>query len=610
MARVSNPSPSSREAGFAEMAVIRDDARLAALRKLGLLDSAPDATIDSFTRMATELLGVPISLVSLLDADRQFFLSQRGLEASVAAARETPLSHSICKHVVAGGAVLAVDDARTDPLVRDNLAVTELGVGAYAGMPLILEDGNAVGALCAIDTGPREWSERELALLGDLAAALNSIIDLHARLARQSLHDTLTGLPNREFLVASCNGLIDRAGEGDKVAVVCAGIDHFNLVNQAFGTEQADRVLCAVAERLGAVAREEEIFGRLRGDVFALVTPGVASEERALAVGWRFHEALTAEPLRYKGEPLSVRVTVGVATGGRGTSGADLTSEAANAMRQAKRQQGRVRVAEDDWTQTAAVQLRTREALHGALDRGEISAVFQPVIEIDGGAVVSFETLSRWTHPQLGPVSPEDFIPLAELTGDILPLGRWIFEQAGNLVTEAREERGFDLVVGVNVSPLQLEEPDFADIAREACELRGLEGRSLGIEITEGALLETGPVQLDNLARLKEFGIHVVLDDFGTGYSALGYLRDFSIGIIKIDRSFIERLTTDRHAAALIQAIIAMCRGMDMEIVAEGIETAEQAQILSLLGCRYGQGFYFGRPVGAAEALELLPRSG
>lgn len=608
MARVSNPSPILRAPGDTEMATIRDDARLAALRKLGLLDSGPDETIDSFTRLATEVLGVPISLVSLLDADRQFFLSERGLGGAAARARETPLSHSICKYVVAGGEPVVVDDALADPVIRDNLAVSELGVGAYAGMPLVLADGTSIGALCAIDTGPRRWSKRELALLGDLATALNSILDLRSTMARQNLHDTLTGLPNRELLVASCNCLIERLGADDGVAVVCAGIDHFNLVNQAFGADQADRVLCAVAERLGSVTDGSEIFGRLRGDVFTLITPGVDSEEKAFAAGQRFHEALAEKPLVYEGEPLSVRVTVGVATGGRGTSGADLISEAANAMREAKRQQGRVRVAGDDWTQTAAVQLRTREALHGALDRGEISAVFQPVVEIDGGAVVSFEALCRWSHPELGAVSPEDFIPLAELTGDIVPLGRWMFEQAANLVTEAREERDFDLVVGVNASPLQLEEPDFAEVAREICELRGIEGRSLGIEITEGGLLETGPVQVENLARLKELGVHIVLDDFGTGYSALGYLRDFSIGIIKIDRSFVERLTGDRHAAALIQAIIAMCRGMDMEIVAEGIETEEQARVLSLLGCRYGQGFHFGRPMAPDAALDLLPR--
>lgn len=607
MAQVFSASSGSKPPTHAQLSQIADGARLAAVRELGLLDGEPDETIDRVTRLATELLGVPISLVTLLDADRQFFLSNRGLGGEAGAKRETPLSHSFCKYVVAGREPVIVDDAREDPILCDNLAVSELGVVAYAGMPLILGGGESVGAFCAIDTDPRSWSEWELAVLADLAAVVNANLELRAALVRQSLHDNLTGLPNRQLLVSSCDQLLAGIAPGERVAVACAGIDHFNTVNQAFGTENADNVLRAVSGRLQEVVGPGEVFGRLRGDVFVLVSPGVNSEERALSVGMRLHAALASRPLEFEGEPLSVRVTVGVANGGEGTSGADLISEAANAMREAKRNQGRVRVAEEGWTETAASQLRTREALQGALDRGELSVVFQPVVQLEGGVVRSFETLARWTHPELGSVSPEEFIPLAELTSDIVPIGRWVIEQATDLVLAARQQRGIDLVVGVNVSPLQLDQPDFAATLQAVCESRGLTGASLGIEITEGALLESGPVQKDNLERLKAGGTLIVLDDFGTGYSALGYLRDFAIDVIKIDRSFVERLASERDAAAVIQAILAMGRGMEIEIVAEGIETAEQAQILRLLGCRFGQGYDLGRPVSAAHALALLP---
>jgi EAL domain-containing protein (putative c-di-GMP-specific phosphodiesterase class I) len=252
-----------------------------------------------------------------------------------------------------------------------------------------------------------------------------------------------------------------------------------------------------------------------------------------------------------------------------------------------------------------------REALHGALGRGEITVHFQPIVELEGRRAIAFEALARWDHPELGSISPEAFIPLAELTADILPIGEWIFRQAIEFVAELRGGPMPDGKVSVNVSPAQLQQDGFAELVRGALAGHGLEGDALAIEVTEGDMLESSVVQKHNLNQLRDLGVGIVLDDFGTGYSALGYLRDFAIDTIKVDRRFVERLTVDRHSAALIQVIVAMGQAMDMQIVAEGIETDEQAQILRLLGCRYGQGYLFGRPAPAGSArhlLELAPR--
>ncbi len=580
---------------------VRDAARLAALRELELLDSPPDRTIDRLTRLASKLLDVPVSLVSLVDADRQFFLSQQGLKGEFARARQTPLSHSFCQYAVASEEPLVVADAREDPLLADNLAIRDLDVIAYAGMPLILEDGAAVGALCAIDSKPRDWTEEELESLHDLAGAVKEVLDLHGELAKMGLRDRLTGLPNRNLLVAYSEELLRGEGDGELVAVLCAGLDHFSQVNQAFGTENADAVLVAVAERLRASIRDADFFGRLRGDVFTLVAAGIKDEAEALTIAGRLRAALTADPLPVGDTKVTLGVTVGIATGRAGAKGADLISEAADAMRRAKRLGTHVHRAEDGWSAQAAKQLRLRDALAGALTRGEITAAFQPIVELETGEIASFETLARWTHPELGSVGPDEFIPLAEVTADIIPIGELMLELALEQLAGWRAAGHPDLRITANLSPLQLEQPNLAERVGTALHRAGLPGAALGLEITEGALLETGQIQQRNLLRLKEIGVQVVLDDFGTGYSALSYLQRFPIDVIKIDRSFVDRMTADRTAAALVQAILAMANGMGLDIIAEGVETTQQSDLLRLLGCRYGQGYLFSKPLPADQ---------
>jgi diguanylate cyclase (GGDEF)-like protein len=584
---------------------INDSARLAALHDLDLIESGVPAALDRLSRLAARVLDVPTALITLAGGEHMILLGQTGLEGELAQQRELPLDRTFCRHAVAMRRRLVIPDARVDPLVRDNAAIQEHGVIAYAGVPLLLDDGEAAGALCAIDHSPRHWTPAELEILDDLAATATEILNGRAALIHRGLHDRLTGLPNRELLVASCEDFIHDLRKDEKVAVLCAGLDHFNVVNQAFGTEKADRVLHAVARRLVTAVRETDVFGRLRGDVFAMVAPGIKDEAEALKLAARVHRILSETPIDVEGEPLSLGATLGIAIGGPGTNGADLVSDAANAMREAKRHQGRVRVAERGRAENAAAHIRMREALHVACRTEEIHAVFQPIFALEGPRLAGFEALARWDSAVLGPVSPEEFIPLAELTSDVVDIGEVIIARAAALAADLYGRLGEEVRVNLNASPVQLDRPGFAATVRAAFESYGLSGRSVGIEITEGTLLESGALERANLSALREFGARVLLDDFGTGYSSFGYLRDFQIDTIKIDRSFVDRLTDDRHSAALIQAILAMARGMEMEVVAEGIETEEQAKILRLLGCRYGQGFGLGRPVDAAQALAV-----
>jgi diguanylate cyclase (GGDEF)-like protein len=601
--------PPLKSPNFPAGGPINDSARIAALRDLDLIDNGAQEALDRLSRLAATVLGVPMALVTLVGGAKMVMLGQYGLDGELAVEREMPIGRTFCRHAVAMRRTLVIADARTEPLVRDNPAIHEHGVIAYARVPLLLDDGEAAGALCAIDHEPRHWTPQELRILDDLAATATEILNGRAALIHRGLHDRLTGLPNRELLVASCEDFIHDLAPSENVAVLCAGLDHFNVVNQAFGTEKADRVLRAVAERLVAAVRESDVFGRLRGDVFAMVAPGIEDEGEALKLAARIHRILSEAPLDIEGEPLSIGATLGIAIGGRGTNGADLVSDAANAMREAKRHQGRVRVAVRGRAENAAAHLRLREGLHVACRRDEIDVVFQPIFALEGRRLAGYEALARWNSATLGPVPPDEFIPLAELTSDIIEIGEVMIDRSAALAADLHDRLGEEVRVTLNASPVQLDRPGFAATVRSAFESYGLSGASVGIEITEGTLLESGALERSNLNALREFGARVLLDDFGTGYSSFGYLHDYQIDTIKIDRSFVGRLADDRHSAALIQAILAMARGMDMEVVAEGIETEEQAKLLRLLGCRYGQGFGLGRPVDAARALADAQRA-
>jgi diguanylate cyclase len=580
---------------------IADGARIAALRDLGILDTEPEEDFDRFTRLATELLGVPVSLVSLIAGDRQFFKSQQGLPELWADARQTPLSHSFCQHAVKSRKPLVVEDARESPLLSDNLAVRDLDVIAYAGMPLVLDDGHAVGVLCAIDSKPRHWSERDLRILEDLTAAVKTLLDLRSVLAKQSLHDRLTGLPNRTLTMAHCEQLLTANRDRQMLVVMTAGIDGFSLINEAYGVDEADCVLRAISQRLTGLLRKDDVLGRLQGDVFTILCPSVLDERDALELAQRIRDGVSAEPLTVGGDSLSASVTVGIASGGSGTDAGDLIARAAEAMRQAKSRHARVMVAEDGYASLVAARLRLRGALHRAVARGELSVAFQAIVDLKTGQPKAFEALARWTHPVLGTITPGDFIPIAEASGYVIEIGEHVLRTACHQLTDWRRNFDETLQMTVNLSPLQLAQPNIADLVQEILDQHRLPGDALTLEITEGVLLSPGALEQRNFMRLRDLGIQIALDDFGTGYSALGFLKRFPVDVIKTDRSFIESVESDHRDAALMQAILTMGEGMGIPVIAEGIETPTQRELLQKMGFRYGQGYLFARPLPAAE---------
>ena len=585
--------------------MIRDGARIAALHDLGLLDTAAEEDFDRYTRLATDLLGVPVSLVSLVDADRQFFKSQAGTSGPFGEARQTPLSHSFCQHAVASRQPLIVGDAREHPLVADNLAIRDLDVIAYAGMPLVLSDGHAVGAFCAIDVEPRDWTERDVKILGDLAAAVRAHLELRRSLAAQSLHDRLTGLANRALLCEQADHLLAAGGPSaaGSVAAICLGVDGFALVNEAYGAAVGDKLLAQIGQRLAGTARDSDLLGRLGGDTFVVLAGDISDDRAALGQAASFSARVAEQPFELDGLTIGVTTTVGVATGTTGISGADLLARSDASMRHNKSSGGVVEVGPSAATGRAAAQLRLRAALRGAVGRGEIRAVYQPIVALGSGAPVSFEALARWDSPELGAVSPADFIPAAERSGEIVRIGEWMLHAACAQLAQWRRHDP-DLSISVNLAPLQLELANVPGIVEAALLEHRLPAPALTLEITEGVLIGAGALQARNLSVLRQMGVRIALDDFGTGYSALGYLTRFAIDQIKIDRSFVDALGGGRQHAALVQAILALAQGLELSVVAEGIETAAQRQLLERMGCSLGQGYLFAAP-RPADAIAL-----
>jgi diguanylate cyclase (GGDEF)-like protein len=580
---------------------IADNARLSALRELGILDTDPEAEFDRFTALTAELLQTPVSTITLIDHDRQFWKSAYGITGSWAEARGTPLSHSLCQEPVTTGCPLVLSDLRADRKHTDCLALSALDVVAYAGMPLVLADGFAVGALCAIDHEPHEWDARDLRILSDLAQMVSSMLDLRRALNQQMLHDPLTGLPNRALTVSYGEQLSMAEDTGDLLALAI-GIDRLGSLSEIHGVAQGDHLINLLARRIAHQLSIEDVLGRLQNDVFAVLRPRVMDHGEALELAHRIRDAVCADPIALRGEPMEVSATVGMAIAGPGIDGDTLLGRALSSLERARAQADDVVMFVPRTAGETPVRSRVRTALAGAVQRGEVFVNFQPIVDLASGETAGYEALARWRHPELGLIGPNEFIPVAEATGDIVMIGDHVLSAACTQLAMWRSMvPGDNLGVTVNVSPLQLMVPDVAETVRSVLDGSGLPGSALTLEITEKIFISPGPVQRRNLEEIRALGVHIALDDFGTGYSALSYLKHFPVDMIKVDRCFLDGLETDRRDAALMRAILSIGTGMDLGVIAEGVETRAQRELLRLSGCHWGQGFLFSEPLPAEQ---------
>ncbi|HEX2087273.1 MAG TPA: EAL domain-containing protein [Solirubrobacteraceae bacterium] len=455
--------------------------------------------------------------------------------------------------------------------------------------------------------------------LHDVAEAFNGMMDRlvegRDQLVHQAFHDALTGLPNRALFRDRTQQALARAYNGRRpqaggVAVLFCDLDDFKSINDSLGHGAGDALLRAVATRLRTTLRVEDTIARLGGDEFAILLEEVADPKAAEATARRLLGALTLPiVLRTAGDAEVVaRASIGVALStGPDDTAEDLLRDADAAMYAAKNGgRNRHRVFEADMHERALERFALEGELRRALDRGEFMLDYQPVLELATHRVVAVEALVRWRHPERGIVAPNDFIPTAEETGLIVPLGRWVLRQACRCARTLQEQAAGreGLVMSVNLSPRQFHDPHLVADVREAVEEAGIDARTLVLEITESMLTADLDATAETLARLKALGVRLAIDDFGTGYSTLSYLRRFPIDILKLDRELIG--AGSGPDAKLTKAIVGLGHSLELATVAEGIERPEQEEELRALGCQLGQGFLFARPMGEAELTRRL----
>jgi diguanylate cyclase (GGDEF)-like protein len=432
---------------------------------------------------------------------------------------------------------------------------------------------------------------------------LHDLVESQAQLAYQALHDSLTGLPNR-LLLADC---LAQALEHQRgVAVLFVDLDRFKIVNDSHGHAAGDLLLVAAATRLRAAVRRQDTVARFGGDEFVIICEDVTPTYYAKLLAWRISEAFR-EPFVVEGQEVFVSVSVGVAVGDHGDSYEELLRDADSAMYRAK-ESGRSRfVLFDERMRTeAAARLEIESSLHRATERGELQLHYQPVIEIATGRIDGVEALVRWEHPQQGLLHPSSFIPLAEETGLIVPVGAWVLHEALRQWSLWRRSFGEPRTLAVNLSARQLRDPNLAATVRQALARYGVSPRELCLELTESSFMEDVESHGRTLAELRALGVQLAIDDFGTGYSSLTYLQRFPVTILKIDQSFVRGLGRDSSDEAIVESVIHLAHALGLRVVAEGVETADQLAALHRLGCDVAQGYYLGRPVPAAEVDGLL----
>lgn len=471
-------------------------------------------------------------------------------------------------------------------------------------VPVLDRAGGVLGTFALYGAHPREPDSDILEFLRDAARLAGIAIErkrAHDRLTHEATHDSLTGLANRHGLTATMGELLDAArARGNDVSVLFVDLDRLKRVNDALGHEAGDEVLRVVGERLRCAVRAQDVVARFGGDEFVIVPRRPLDDRRIEQTARRIMRELERPILLEGEEPVTVSASIGsVRIDPADTSVREALRRADIAMYEVKRHGGHgYRPYAAAGEPQVARRLRLEQELRGALERDELRVVYQPIVRVADGRVETVEALLRWDSRRLGPVSPVDFIPVAEETGLIVPIGEWVVRTACRDVAPHA-----DLRVNVNLSPRQLADPGLDATVRSALRAAKLCPERLALEITETALLRADAQTAQALATLEEQGIELVLDDFGTGYSSLATLKEHPVHALKIDRMFVAGLGTDAGDAAIVEAVIGMAHGMGRPVTAEGVEHAGHLEILRGLGCDFVQGYLLGRPGPLADAL-------
>jgi diguanylate cyclase (GGDEF)-like protein len=590
------------------------------LQQLQVLDTRAEPALDAIARLAARIAEAPVGVISLVDTHRQWFKARVGVEVQT-----TSRSVSFCAHALLGDGLFEVEDATLDPRFADNPLVRgDPGIRFYAGMPLVMPGGEVVGTLCVIDSRPRRLGATAREALAVLARSVTDELELRqrvgeleeevarrheaeARIMQLATRDALTGLPNRAALMDRLHQGVRAAQRGGNLlAVLFLDLDRFKWINDTLGHDLGDALLQEMALRLSRAVRECDTVARLGGDEFAIVLGDLWQVADAEAVAAKIVDVIT-RPLEVRGHALRVGGSVGVAVYPfQAHDEESLLRHADLAMYHAKESGGNRHQLFSEQMNARAVERMTVESeLRAAIAAGQLELHYQPQLCLEDGRLAGMEALVRWRHPRLGLLAPGRFVPLAEDCGLIWELGLAVLELALAQLA-AWDRAGLEVPrIAVNVSPAQLR-PELVERIVEILDRHGVAARRLEIELTESALTADGPAANGLLQALRRMGASIAIDDFGVGYSSLTLLRRLPILALKIDRSFVAELATNRQDAAIVEAILRMAHSVGLRTVAEGVEHAEQQAALGELGCQEVQGYLCARPLEAKAASAWL----
>jgi predicted signal transduction protein with EAL and GGDEF domain len=572
--------------------------RLADLRAFGILDTEPDEDFDRLVQLATVLCGAPCGALTFVDGTRQWYKSRVGLPV-----QQLPRDKSFCAHaILESDRLLEITDVSrlgwADPLPWGPQGPL---LRYYAGVPLRTRDGSAIGTLCVMDQVPRRLTDMQRDGLVKLAKAVSSMLSLRKQLRIATETDRLTGLPNWFHFEAEFDHTKPACG------MVCfVSLKTINQINSAHGFRVADALIKQTADRLRAFSDRGAVVGRVKRGLFILFFPEAQPDLFARQIAPELASSL-GKPYLVSNLSLVCPVNLGFASyPDDGKTLDEVVNAADTALQVAIEREQSMAFFDRTVDNVQSMHFRLEPRLRRALENDEFVNYYQPKVELATGRIVGVEALVRWMDPQRGLVPPGEFVPALETTGLIGEVAEKIVERA---IADWRSWRDAGLPaprIAVNIAAAQLRDEDFVPSLRRA--LSALRGNSsaIGIEITESILISNMERAIEVLQQVRALGVPVAIDDFGTGYSSLAYIVTLPIDELKIDRAFVKKITADPAYEGIVRTCVSLARGLNLSVVAEGVETEAQATALRALGCDVAQGFLYSQPVPAFQLVKML----